>query len=716
MKKTSPRSPRFSKPRFRGKLCVAAGLLLVVAVPSYAQVPLTEPVSGMAVPAAISRSTAMARVAAATRLQLSVSLAPAYPAALESFVDRVSDPLSPEYRQYLSPAEVGRRFGPSPAKIQAVVSYLKSQGMQVSLVSQNGLSVLAEGTAAQAERAFSTRLVRFKTNPLSPTDRAEFYSYTQTPSLPPALAASVVHIGGLENSTKPVPRSLTATQARALYKTASLYSGGFQGQGRNLAISNFDGYRLSNVPLYYSNNGLPTPSGGVGSNVKVVTAGSPSGPGTPQGEGDLDIQMVLGQAPLCNFTIYDGTDLIAVLTKEVNDNTADVISESYGWQLPASMATSAHNLHLSMSAQGITYLAASGDSGTKLEPYSYPNFEPEVLQVGGTIATVDGSGNRTSESGWSGSGGGYSTNTAAFNTLPSWQKGNGVPTNINKRLCPDVALNAAGSNGAYPFYYKGSLSNGYIGTSFASPVLAGMLGVAEQKLDALGYFKTGKKRLGRLQDAIYAQNGRSDVWNDILTGANGNLPNGTASSAHAGWDTVTGWGAMNIDSFVAVLAGSTPPPSSPPPSAPPTITTYLPTSVGIFVPQGSGASGSLSSLTAADTAYYSVNSVPLTNVGLVATTAATFSVPSSVTSGTVTLVANAPVNAAEQLFALNVVTGAYDLVLNTVHSGADKTFKVTFTSLASYRSTSGVVTLVERSIKPSGSYVLKTNQFIFTTP
>ena len=79
-----------------------------------------------------------------------------------------------------------------------------------------------------------------------------------------------------------------------------------------------------------------------------------------------------------------------------------------------------------MSAQGITYMAASGDSGTTLEPYSYPNYDPEVLMVGGTVATTDASGNRTSEPGWASGGGGWSTNTATFNTLPSWQHGNGV--------------------------------------------------------------------------------------------------------------------------------------------------------------------------------------------------------------------------------------------------------------------------------------------------
>src|SRR6185436_14540125 len=112
-----------------------------------------------------------------------------------------------------------------------------------------------------------------------------------------------------------------------------IYGAGYQGQGRTVAISNWDGYRLSNVPLYYSQYALPTPPGGVNSNVHVVTISGGAGSGTPGAEGDLDIQMVLGMAPLCEFYIYDGgaSDLIGTLTREVNDNIADVVSESYGW-------------------------------------------------------------------------------------------------------------------------------------------------------------------------------------------------------------------------------------------------------------------------------------------------------------------------------------------------------------------------------------------------
>jgi subtilase family serine protease len=274
--------------------------------------------------------------------------------------------------------------------------------------------------------------------------------------------------------------------------------------------------------------------------------------GRAAGEGDLDIQMVLGMAPLANVKVFDGKggDLVNVLTNEANDASVDVISESYGWSLPASTATAAHNQHLAMTASGKTYMAASGDSGTTIEPYSYPNYDPEVLQIGGTVATVDSStGARVGEVGWSGSGGGWSNNTATFNVKPSWQTVTYPGVTSTKRWGPDLGLHAdGGGTGGYYFYYRGALYTGS-GTSFASPIFAGSLGLSEQKLLSLGK-TTGNGRLGRFQDWLYTHSSAAGLFFDVTTGNNGSLPSGQSSNAIAGWDFVTGFGAMNFNAFV----------------------------------------------------------------------------------------------------------------------------------------------------------------------
>ena len=517
------------------------------------------------VPGVVARSQDLGPTNPGFRLHLAVSMPYADLAGMEAFVESVSDPASPSYRQFLTPEQIGARFGLAENKVQSVVDYLKNAGLNVTLVGKNRLSVLADGTVAQVEKAFGTSIHEFQALQKGEPGNSRYYSFTTALTLPAEIAPYVIDVEGLESFTAPHRLILTPTQTRTLYDLAPMYTAGTQGQGRTVGVSNWDGYRLSNVPLYYSHFGLPTPAGGVGSNVTVVTIGGGSGGGTEGAEGDLDIQMVLGMAPLCNLRIYDGgsTGLIGVLTQEVNDNAADIITESYGWNLNTSGANSAHNLHLSMSGQGITYMTASGDNGTSIEPYSYPDYEPEVLSVGGTVATANGSGTRTSEVGWSGSGGGWSTKGVAFNVRPSWQTGTNVPTNVNRRLVPDVALNASGSGGAYSFYYQGVLSGGAAGTSFASPVFAGALAVAEQKIIALGGLppnSAGKQRFGRIQNLFYSQNGRSDVWHDITSGNNGTLPDGSGTGAAGpAWDYCTGWGAIDFNGFVNAYVPPPPP-------------------------------------------------------------------------------------------------------------------------------------------------------------
>jgi len=382
--------------------------------------------------------------------------------------------------------------------------------------------------------------------------------------------------------------AISPTNLRSFYSTASMYNTGSKGQGRTIGITNYDGYWLASIAPWCSAWGLPTPSGGAGSNVTVeIPSGDPGGKNTTGGgEGDLDIQSVLGIAPLCNLIVYDGSinsasaDPIGVLTLESDDNAADIITESYGWyyNTGSTLFGSMHNLHLTMSAEGITYLCASGDGGTsdllQLSGTPYPDIDPEILVVGGLTTNtniVTGSGNNTilsisSQVGWSGSGGGWSVTADPFNVLPSFQKGTGVPTDIPYRLVPDVALNADPNTPFYIYLQAGELGvstaglyTGIGGTSAATPTFAGGLADCEQLLVAQGALSAdshGHQRFGRINDLLYSFNGDPTVFNDITSGNNGTLPNGKSSNAAAGWDMVTGWGQMIFSGFVNKFANN----------------------------------------------------------------------------------------------------------------------------------------------------------------
>jgi Pro-kumamolisin, activation domain len=523
-----------------------------------------DPVYGLA------RATDVGAANPEEMLNLCVSMPYARPDAMQEFVDAVSNPNSPSYRHFITPEQVGERFGLPMEQVNQVADYLRGQGFELTLISKNHTTIFAVGTVAQAEAAFHTTIREFTLVPQFSVEPTRFIANSTPVQMPASLAPLVIDISGLETYTRPMPRTtlLNPALTRGLYNTVGMFNAGFTGVGRTVAVSNWDGFRASNWTLYINHFSLPypPPPGGIGSNIAVIPCGGGgAGAGPTGGEGDLDIQMELGMAPLANIKVYDGTqngNLGQVLAQEVNDNLADTISESWGWNLGASAANACHNSHLSMSAQGITYMAASGDNGTGIEPFSYPDREPEVLIVGGTVANVNNSnGQRISEVGWGGSGGGWSNNTASWNVRPSWQVGTGIPavngTN-NHRLLPDVGFHAAGNGtGAYQFYTGGAIQNGFVGTSFASPIFTGMLGIIEEKAISLGGLPAdshGKQRFGRIADLIYGMNGRSDIWHDITSGANGNLPDGTASTCHTGWDFVTGWGPMDCEAFADAAA------------------------------------------------------------------------------------------------------------------------------------------------------------------
>ena len=448
---------------------------------------------------------------------------------------------------------------------------MKDNGLTVTNMPAHGMAITVKGTAAQIEKAFGVTLNEYQESAQDAKARGaatgdatpiKFYAHDTPIQIPAPLAAKVSGVLGLDNYARPIPQlrkrrdnivggPFTAAQGRGAYDLNPIYNANMRGQGRTIGISNFVGVNLGNGPLYISRNALPTPPGGANSNISIVAVnGGNSG---ENAEADIDFQMVLGQAPLANIIIYDGggDDLYDVLSQEVSDNRADIITESYGFGL-GSNSQPYTDLHQMMSAQGITYLAASGDNGNVANTsFPYPDYEPDVLTIGGTLLQYnDTTSKYVGEVGWNGSGGGYTNDPNAANKKPTYQVGRGVPTTATQRLCPDVSSAAAGYNGgAYYFYYGGGYNGGYSGTSFASPVVAGQLALVEQYLASQGALpanSAAKQRLGRLNDRIYAFNGRNDIFHDITSGNNG-------FSATPYWDYVTGWGSMDMYNLAVAL-------------------------------------------------------------------------------------------------------------------------------------------------------------------
>lgn len=694
---------------FKSRIAKLAQLMVLgLGLGQVATADVTYSYLNQGVPPVVFKSVKLGHTNPNKIIHLNLNLAPADPGALEAYANSVSNPKSPNFHKFLTPAQVGAKFGQSDANFYSVVNYLHDHGFTIRLAAKNRFNILADATVSKVESTFKTVINDYQTLSASDSENQRFYSYASRLQIPSTLKGMIRSVSGLQNHSKAQPKidALTPGQTRNLYGILPMY-GSYKGEGRNVAITSFDGFLLSNVPVFLSAFGIPSPAAGPGTNIKVVTVDGGSQSGARAGEADLDIQMVLGQAPLCNFYIYDGgLNLIDVLAQEANDNLADIISESYGFNMSTDEALACHVVHLAMTTQGITYMGASGDSGTDLLGFDYPNFDPEVMKVGGTIASVNTDGTRTAEVVWSGSGSGWSTRTDSFNTHPSWQTGPGVPGGNNHRLFPDVALNASGNGtGAYQFVYEGKITSDYSGTSFACPVFAGGLAIAEQKLIALNSLPpapNARPRFGRLQDIIYAQQGRPDVWFDIVDGPNtGALPDGTLAVPTKGWDFCTGWGAINFDAFVAAYA--TPPIESVPSAVAPYSGNYL--------------SGDKLALVAVDGKTYDVATSEYSGIGQMAADKLTFTLPvaaSKVLSISVSTTSSSHDLATLQIFVLNANTGSYDLIKSFTGSFAQTENKVSLPNASNYVSSTNQVSVVIRALAPdrlaTGGFVLSSDQ------
>ena len=337
-------------------------------------------------------------------------------------------------------------------------------------------------------------------------------------------------------ATKSYPGALASTaglfpnQILSAYGIASLHSDGLKGQGFRVAIL----------------GEAPTPSDDVsafrdclGFQGTSLTIHGASGI-TPILESSLDAMTIAMVAPnLARLDLWvkalgqnDPQGALGLLAEPLQATTngiplPNVISISYGiCEASVKPYTAARTLFdrqlVATSALGITVVAAAGDSGSsscahgvpssqldsfdKQKSASWPATSPYVLAVGGTNLTLDSSNAIESSGVWNdtkypkpyeelAAGGG---DVSTFEDRPWWQPA--TPSQKTYRMVPDVAAFADASPG-----YAIICSNGVQGcgpspgqtiafvggTSAATPLVAGMIALWDQKAEQSGLPKPG---------------------------------------------------------------------------------------------------------------------------------------------------------------------------------------------------------------------------------
>jgi subtilase family serine protease len=150
--------------------------------------------------------------------------APQLQQAFEQFLRDQQNPASSDYHHWLTPAQIGQRFGVSSHDIAAVTGWLKSQGLQVDSVSNSRQRITFSGPASAVATAFATEMHYFTVN------GEKRISINSEPQIPSALADVIDSISGLF-TVKLYPQHKSETVHQRSHNEASSFGAQPEGSG-----------------------------------------------------------------------------------------------------------------------------------------------------------------------------------------------------------------------------------------------------------------------------------------------------------------------------------------------------------------------------------------------------------------------------------------------------------------------------------------------------
>jgi subtilase family serine protease len=533
-------------------------------------------------------------------------------AQLEPFVAALSDPASPTYHHFITPAGFGLRFGPDSSTVDRVTAALRARGLTVTPLTR---LLHVTGTQAQIERTFATTLLP------EPTAEGGTRHVALAPlTLPPEIAdTGALTFTFSPHLSHPHSRVIAAIDpanrqsATGLYwwddlKQAYAYPSlqtritinrtprPLDGTGTTLAVlMSSDVLDADIADIFTHENwtaltGKPPPKLAA----RIAVNGGATIDSPTFAEASLDVQQELTGAPGASVVLYEIPDLsdgsiIAGYAAIVEQNAVDLVSSSFGaceleytgvyaeGRNDVGVLAAEHELFLQGNAQGITFIASSGDEGGRACPssgYAYngtpgtfitsvsvPAADPNVTAVGGTnLVTTHTPGSLASvyasENAWSdpeipydiyglgenvsggvwGAGGGYS---AVFGR-PLYQRL--VPTgSATRRALPDIGMQVGGCPAGLARLQNGICNGmntaidgrgnaqrsavvvalhgafyGLIGTSVAAPEFAGATALLIEQQGRMGNLNPYLYTLAARQAA-----GRGRYFHTAIPGYNG---------------------------------------------------------------------------------------------------------------------------------------------------------------------------------------------------
>ena len=311
--------------------------------------------------------------------------------AFEELLARQQEPGSADYHHWLTPVEVGERFGVSANDIIAVTQWLASENLQVESVSNSRVLIVFNGSAAAVGEAFGARMHRYM------VDGEQRMSVSPEPSIPAALAPVIRAVSGLYTvklypmhrsgvGRLPVPADTLSGSEHfvfpadfaTIYDLNSVYSIGVTGTGQTIVIIGDSRVDNADIENFQTLSGLPVqdpivtiPPNGTDPGPPMTTQGSYTG---GQMEATIDVTRASGVAPGATIDLVVSSNAgsgcgVCVATEYVVDaNPVPARVMNLSWGACESTAGSGgvtywDTFFSQAAAEGISVFVSSGDAG-----------------------------------------------------------------------------------------------------------------------------------------------------------------------------------------------------------------------------------------------------------------------------------------------------------------------------------------------------------------
>lgn len=317
-------------------------------------------------------------------------------AALQQLLADQQNPASPLYHRWLTPQQMGERFGLSDNDLQSLTAWLQSNGLQVDWVSPSRIFLSFSGTASAVNNAFQSELHTYR---IHGEQRIALNSEAYIPAaLAPAiravrglftLQASPNLIARVESASNPQLNISDGNGVNDHFLSpvdfSTIYSlSGPSGHGQTIGIvgrsrinvADFDNFtsQTETMRLTDPTEVVPAALGGVDPGPAYTAPPTGTVSLGDQSETTLDVERAGSTAPYANLLLAisastantDGLDYATQYLIQTSPVPAQIINISYGACESAAGSSGVafwDALFQQAAGEGISVFVSSGDSG-----------------------------------------------------------------------------------------------------------------------------------------------------------------------------------------------------------------------------------------------------------------------------------------------------------------------------------------------------------------